>query len=80
MLLKESVDMENMINASIWFRWMKKKTSSLIEDKIRSLFITPDLTPLEQKKHKALRQQLADMNKSENVYMIKNGKIVRRNT
>ena len=31
MLLKESVDME--INASIWFRWMKKKTSSLIEDK-----------------------------------------------
>ena len=31
MLLKESVDME--INASIWFRWIKKKTSSLIEDK-----------------------------------------------
>ena len=30
MLLKESVDTE--INASIWFRWMKK-TSSLIEDK-----------------------------------------------
>ena len=31
MLLKESVDME--INASVWFRWMKKKTSSLIKDK-----------------------------------------------
>ena len=31
MLLKEIVDMEN--NALIWFRWMKKKTSSLIEDK-----------------------------------------------
>ena len=31
MLLKESVDME--INALVWFRWMKKKTSSLIEDK-----------------------------------------------
>jgi len=44
------------------------------------LFITPDLTPLEQKKHKALRQQLADMNKPDKVYMIKNGKIVRRNT
>ena len=30
MLLKESDDMK--INASVWFRWMKK-TSSLIEDK-----------------------------------------------
>ena len=30
-LLKESV--EKKINALIWFRWMKKKTSSLIEDK-----------------------------------------------
>ena len=29
-LLKESVIWK--INASIWFRWMKKKTSSLIED------------------------------------------------
>jgi len=45
---------------------------------IRNLFITPDLTPLEQKKHKALRQQLADMNKPDKIYMIKNGKIVRR--
>ena len=32
---------------------------------IHSLFITPNLTPLEQKQHKALRQQLAGMNKSE---------------
>jgi len=33
--------------------------------------ITPDYTPLEQKKNKALLQQLADMNKGENVYIIK---------
>ena len=44
---------------------------------IRNTFITPDFTSLEQKKNKALREQLADMNKAENVYMIKNGKIVR---
>lgn len=47
---------------------------------IRNLFITPDLTPSEQKKYKALRQQLADMNKTGNAYMLKNGRIVRRNT
>ena len=41
-----------------------------------NVFITPDYTPLEQKKNKALRQQLADMHKVENIYTIKNGKIV----
>ena len=45
---------------------------------VRNVFITPDYTPLEQKKNKALRQQLADMNKVENIYTIKNGKIVQR--
>jgi len=45
---------------------------------VRRLFITPDLTPFEQKQSKALRQQLVDMNKVQNVYMIKNGSIVRR--
>jgi len=38
---------------------------------IRRLFITPDLTLEEQKKHKELHQQLTDMNKEGNVYMIK---------
>ena len=34
--------------------------------------INPDLTPLEQRKSKALRQQLADLNKdSNNAYIIK---------
>ena len=47
---------------------------------IRETFITPDLTPLEQKTNKELRNKLADMNKAENIYIIKNGKIVRRQT
>lgn len=47
---------------------------------IHETFITPDLTPLEQKTNKELRNKLADMNKVENVYIIKNGKIVRRQT
>lgn len=45
---------------------------------IQKIFATPDLTPLEQKKDKALRQKLAEMNKDGKVYKIKNGKIVRR--
>ena len=40
-------------------------------DNVRSLFITPDLSPLEQNESKALRQQLMDMNKSDNVYVVK---------
>ena len=47
-------------------------------DPVRNIFITPDFTPLEQKRNKILRQQLADMNKVENIYTIKNGQIVRR--
>jgi len=57
----------------------KLRSSSNPED-VRNVFITPDFTPLEQKRNKALRQQLFDMNKAENVYVIKNGKIVRRQT
>ena len=55
-----------------------KLRSSNNPSPVRNVFITPDYTPLEQKKNKALRQQLADMNKVENVYTIKNGKIARR--
>ena len=43
---------------------------------VRKLFITPDFTPLEQRKNKALRQQLTEMNKEEKIYRIKNGEIV----
>ena len=48
-----------------------KLRSSNNPSPVRNVFITPDYTPLEQKKNKALRQQLADMNKVENAYTIK---------
>ena len=51
-----------------------KFRSSNNPPKVRNIFITPDYTSLEQRKNKALRQQLAEMNKGENTYMIKNGK------
>ena len=57
-----------------------KLRSSSNPEYVRKLFITPDLTPGEQKRHKELHQQLADMNKEGNLYMIKNGKIVQRPT
>ena len=34
----------------------------------------PDFTPLEQKKNKEMSEQLADMNKFQNKYVIKMGK------
>lgn len=55
-----------------------KLRSSNNPSHIRKIFITPDLTPFEQKQNKELRQKLADMNKNENRYIIKNGKIVQR--
>ena len=45
---------------------------------IRKVFITPDLTPTEQKKNKELRSQLTEMNKVANLYKIKNREIVRK--
>ena len=47
-------------------------------DHIKSVFITVDYTPLEQKKNKILREKLNDMNKVGNNYIIKNGNIVPR--
>ena len=38
---------------------------------VRVVFITPDYTPLEQKKNKSLREKLNDMNKNGDSYMIK---------
>lgn len=45
---------------------------------VRKIFITPDLTPLEQRRNNALRKQLADMNKIQNIYIIRKGQIVRK--
>jgi len=47
-------------------------------DDIRKVYIIPDLTPREQQKSKALRAQLAEMNKVGKNYWIKNGKVVGR--
>ena len=75
-LLKVSVQsLEEKTNILRNKRKLKDQSNS---EKIRNVYITPDLTPSEQAKNKALRQQLADKNKASNVYMIKNGKIVRR--
>ena len=48
-------------------------------DWIKKVFITPDLTPKEQKENKALREKLVELNKSSpRSHRIKNGQIVRR--
>ena len=45
---------------------------------INKVFITPDLTPQQQAKNKQLRARLSELNKSEKIYRIKNGRIVLR--
>ena len=47
---------------------------------LKSVFITPDLTPKERDTNKALRSKLNELNKDGKVFRIKNGKIVRRET
>ena len=47
--------------------------SSYISVRIDNI-ATPDLTPLEQQKDKALRQKLAEMNKDDKMYKIKMGR------
>ena len=49
-------------------------------EEVRRIYVTPDLTPKEQQQNKALRSQLAEMNKGGRKYWIKNGKIVQRGT
>ena len=45
---------------------------------VKSIYISPDYTPLEQRKRKNLREQLKKMNNVANLYVIKNGSIVRK--
>ena len=49
---------------------MKLRDKNLPEH-ITSIFVTADLTPLEQKKNKRLREHLKEMNKEGNKYSIK---------
>ena len=51
-----------------------KLRSSQNPQHIHDVFVMPNFTPLEQKKNKELCEQLADTNKSENVYVIKTGR------
>ena len=53
----------------------KLRKSDVPED-VRRIYITPDLTPKELELNKTLRFQLAEKNKNDNQYRIKNGKIV----
>jgi len=43
---------------------------------LKKIFVTPDLTHLEQRNNKVLRQQLRELNKEEKIYRIKNREIV----
>ena len=56
---------------------MKLRDKKLPEH-IKSIFVNADLTPLEQKKNKRLREQLKEMNKEGKNYFIKNGTIVQK--
>ena len=47
-------------------------------DEVRKIYVTPDLTPKEQQQNKALRSQLAEMNKEEKKFWIKMKRLCRR--
>ena len=59
--------------SSILSKCYKLRNSNNPEN-IQKIFATPDLTPLEQQKDKALRQKLAEMNKDDKMYKIKMGR------
>lgn len=75
-LLKVTVETEkekgNILRNAVKLR------NDRLPDYQRKIFITPDLTLKEREENKALRAKLSELNKSENIYKIKNGRIVRR--
>lgn len=75
-LLKITVETEKD-KANILRNAIKLRSDSLPEYR-RKIFITPDMTPRERDENKALRAKLSELNKSGNIYKIKNGKIVQR--
>ena len=72
------ITLSNMEEKATILRHKSKLRSTSNPEDVRNVFITPDFTPIEQRKNKALREQLFNMNKTENIYTIKNGRIVRR--
>jgi len=75
-LIKVSVDSEQ--DKAVILRNCTKLRDKGNPEDIQKVYITPDLTPREQQGNKALRFRLAEMNKSEKKYWIKNGRIVQR--
>ena len=75
-LLKISV--ESLEQKKVVLRNKLKLRDQENPDHIHKLFITPDLTPTEQKENKDLRPKLAQMNKSQKKYKIKNRQIVQK--
>ena len=47
-------------------------------NEVEKIFITPDLTPLEQTANRKLRKELKEKNKSGNLFRIRQGQIVQR--
>ena len=75
-LLKVSVALADQKSAILRNKAKLKKDSN--PEHIKSIFISPNYMPLEQKKRKALREQLKKMKYVANLYVIKNGSIVRK--
>ena len=75
-LTKVSVESER--EKAVILRNCTKLRARDIPEEIQNVYITPDLTPREQQHNKALRAQLAEMNKDGKKYWIKNGRIVQR--
>ena len=76
-LLKVTVSTEQE-KAGILRNCTKLRNSNNPND-IKNIFITPDLTPLEQTANRKLREELKEKNKDGNFFRIKQGRIVRRN-
>ena len=74
------VGISNLQDKISILRSKKKLRNEGNPENIRSIFISADLTPLEQKKNKLLREKLNTLNKDSNKYMLKNGEIVPRRT
>ena len=77
-LLKITLDSER--SKALILKNCTKLRSSDIPEYLKSVYITPDLTPNERENNKALRSKLNELNKDGRIYRIKNGKIVRRET
>ena len=76
-LLKIGVNTESIKRQILWNS--AKLRDECCPDYMKSIFITPDLTPTEQRVNKRLRAELKERNKNGNSFRIKNGTIVQRN-